>query len=70
MLELSPILPSCLCVHCIHILVLIYRLTSASTESAEWSSAKLLLVSLLSHGSDEVMETTYQYFVVRHTQGV
>lgn len=31
----------------------------------EWSRAKQLLVSLLSHGGDGVMETAYQHFIVR-----
>ena len=40
------------------------RLSSAGVESVEWSRAKLLLVSLLSHGGDGVMGTAYQHFVV------
>ena len=49
----------------VFLLLIMHRLTSVGVETVEWSSAKLLLVSLLSHGGDKVMETAYQRFIVR-----
>ena len=49
----------------VFLLLITHRLTSVGVESVEWSSSKLLLVSLLSHGGDRVMETAYQHFIVR-----
>ena len=40
------------------------RLRNDSVESAEWSTAKQLLLSLLGHGSEPVMEEAYSHFVV------
>ena len=50
---------------CFTLFCFIFSLTTSAAESADWSSAKTLLLSLLGHGNNQVMGIAHSYFVVR-----
>ena len=57
---------SILCIFHIHMNTTYFRLRQSDTESSEGRNGKLLLLSLLGHGSTHTMEEAYSNFVVSY----